>query len=325
MIKSNAVYVTELNKVEVRPFEVAEPKYDEVLVRTKACGVCCWDSWLIRGVNAPGPMPYVIGHEGVGIIEKVGDGVTNVKPGDKVFCASGSNAMMSEYVTLKGNCVVKLPDDTTDWAKAVIEPNCCVVNLLNKTNIQAGDHVVLVGAGYMGQLTLMGLTKASPAGRITVFELREDRRKMAEEYNPTEVLDPESEEGKKVIAEIQAQGGADVVIDFGASLSGFELADSMTKQAGTFVIGSFHRGKVTFDGTKWHLGGLTVLNLSPMSNAHYEEMLPRTYELIKRGVYDPGKFITHVASYKDEKAMNVLFERAIDKEDNYMKGAILFD
>lgn len=325
MIKSNAVYVTELNKVEVRPFEVAEPKYDEVLVRSKACGVCCWDSWLIRGVNAPGPMPYVIGHEGVGIIEKVGDGVTNLKPGDKVFCASGSNEMMSEYVTLKSNCVVKLPDDTTDWAKAVIEPNCCVVNLLNKTNIQAGDHVVLVGAGYMGTLTMMGLLNGSQAGRVTVFEIREDRRKMAEAYHPTEILDPNSEEGKKVIAEIQAKGGADIVIDFGASTSGFELADSMTKQAGTLVIGSFHRGKVTFDGTKWHLGGLTVLNLSPMSNAHYEEMLPRTYELIKRGVYNPGKLVTHVASYKDEEAMNRVFQRAIDKEDNYMKGVILFD
>ncbi len=320
----DGVFVTEYMKLGIMQYDVKEPNFNEVQIRTMACGVCCWDSWLYRGVNAPGPMPYIIGHEGVGIVEKVGDGVTNVKPGDKVFCASGSNEMMCEYITLPWNCVCKLPDDTTDWAKVVFEPTCCVVNLLNKTNIQAGDHVVLVGAGYMGQLTLMGLTRSTAAGRITVFEIREDRREQARAYGPTEVLDPESEEGKAVIQEIIDKGGADVVIDFGASDSGFHLADSMTKQSGKFTIGSFHRGKVEFDGTKWHLGGLHVYNLSPMSNAHYEEIIPRTYELIKRGVYDPGKFITHTAYYKDMDAMEELFQRAVDKGDGYIKGAVLF-
>ena len=324
-MKANAVYVVETNKIDVMPYEVAEPKAGEVMFRTKACGLCCWDSWLYRGVCAPGPMPYPIGHEGVGIIEKVGEGVTSVKVGDKVFCASGSNEMMCEYVTVKEDCVVKLPDDTEDWARAVLEPNCCVVNVLSKAQIEAGDHVVLVGAGYMGLMTLQGLMRGSQAGKVTVFELREDRRKMAEEYKPYRVLDPESEEGKRVIAEIQAEGGADIVIDFGASESGFRLADSLTKQAGKLVIGSFHRTDMTFNGPKWHLGGLTVLNLAPMSNAHYTEMIPRAYELIKRGVYEPGKFVSHTASYKDLEAMDILFKKAIDKSDNYMKGIILFD
>ncbi len=324
-MKANAVHVVEMNKVGILPLEVPEPKYDEVLIRTKSCGLCCWDSWLIRGVNAPGAMPYPIGHEGAGIVEKVGEGVKGLKPGDKVFCASGSNTMMAEYITLRADCCVKLPDDTTDWAKAVIEPNCCVVNLLYLTDIAPGDHVVLVGAGYMGQLTLQGLMNGSPAGRVTVFELREDRRKMAEAYGPYEVLDPESAEGKKVIEEIKAKGGADICIDFGASDSGFHLADSLTKQAGKLIIGTFHRGDVTFNGTKWHLGGLKVYNLAPMSNAHYEDILPRTYELIKRGVYDPGRFVTHTARYDDLPAMQEIFRKSIDKSDGYIKGVILFD
>ena len=322
---ANGVFVKEYMKLDIMPYDVREPKSHEVMVKAKACGVCCWDSWLYRGVNAPGPMPYIIGHEGVGIVYKVGSEVTSLKVGDKVFCASGSNEMMCEYLTVPEDCLVRLPDDTTDWAKAVIEPNCCVVNVLYKANIEPGDHVVLVGAGYMGTMTLMGLMRGSQAGRVTVFELREDRRKMAEAYGPNEVLDPESEEGKRVIAEIQAKGGADIVIDFGASDSGFHLADSMTKQAGKLIIGSFHRGKVTFDGTKWHLGGLTVYNVSPMSNAHYTEILPRTYELIKKGVYEPGKLMTHTAHYKDAEGMEYLFQRAVDKGDNYMKGAVLFD
>ncbi len=322
---AKGVFVTDYMKLGLMDYDVPEPKWNKVMVKTKACGVCCWDSWLYRGVNAPGPMPYVIGHEGVGIVEKVGEGVTSLKVGDKVFCASGCNEMMCEYFTVPEDGLVKLPDDTEDWAKAVLEPNCCVVNLLDISHIRPGDHVVLVGAGYMGLMTLQGIMNGSPAGRVTVFELREDRRKMAEEYHPYEVLDPESEDGKRVIAEIQAKGGADVCIDFGASASGFHLADSMTKEAGKLIVGSFHRTKLEFDGSKWHLGGLTVYNLSPMSNAHYREIIPRTYELIKRGVYDPAKYMTHTAHYKDAEGMEYLFQRAVDKKDGYIKGAVLFD
>ncbi len=321
---AKGVFVEEYMKLSVREYDVPEPKAGEVMIKTMACGLCCWDSWLYRGVNAPGPYPYVIGHEGVGIVERVGDLVTNFKPGDKVFCGSGNNEMMCEYATVPETGLVKLPDDTTEWEKVVFEPTCCVTNLLNITDIHMGDHVVLVGAGYMGLLTLQALTRASQAGRITVFELREDRRKMAEAYGPSEVLDPESAAGKKVIAEIIAAGGADVVIDFGASDSGFHLADSMTKQAGKLTIGSFHRNDVSFNGTKWHLGGLYVYNLAPMSNPHFKEIVPRTYAMIQRGVFEPGKLVTHTAYYEDLDAMETMFQRACDKEDGYMKGAILF-
>ncbi len=321
-MKSNAIWVVEPNKIEVRPYEVEEPKDDEIMIRTTACGVCCWDSYLYRGESALEPLPYVIGHEAVGVIEKVGKEVKHLQPEDAVFCASGSNHMMSQYVTLKADCVAKLPDDTTDWVSSVIEPTCCVVNLLYMTHIEPGDHVVLIGAGYMGTLTLMGLTRASQAGRITVFEIREDRKEMAKAYQPDEVLDPESKNGKKVIDDIVAKGGADVIIEFSTTKSGFALANKLFKEAGKFVIGSWHRGDMTFDGTRWHLGGVTIYNYSPMANPHYTEILPRTYELIKKGVYEPGKLVTHVANYKD---CDEVFLRSIDKKDSYMKGVILFE
>lgn len=321
---AKGVFVDDYMKLSIREYDVPDPKENEVMIKTMSCGLCCWDSWLYRGVNAPGPYPYIIGHEGAGIVEKVGSQVTRLKPGDKVSCLSGTNEMMCEYATVSEAGLVKLPDDTTDWEKVVYEPTCCVANLLNITDVHLGDHVVLVGAGYMGLLTLQALTRASQAGRITVFELREDRRKMAQAYGPNEVLDPESEEGKKVIADIIAAGGADVCIDFGASDSGFHLADSMTKQAGKLTIGSFHRGDVTFNGTKWHLGGLYVYNLAPMSNTHFKEMCPRTLTMIERGVFEPGKLVTHTAHFEDMPAMENMFQRACDKGENYMKGAILF-
>ncbi len=323
-MKAKGVFVKDYMKLTISEQNVPEPKADEVMIKTMACGLCCWDSWLVRGVNAPGNYPYIIGHEGAGIVEKVGSMVTDLKPGDKVFCGSGNNEMMCEYATVPAAGLVKLPDDVEDWEKVIYEPTCCVVNLINITDIKMGDHVVLVGAGYMGQLTLQAITGASQAARITVFELRADRRKMIEKYPGIEIFDPESVEGKKAIADIQAAGGADICIDFGASDSGLALADSMTKQAGKLIIGSFHRGDITFNGTKWHLGGLYVYNLAPMSNPHFKEIVPRTYGMINRGILNPGEFVTHTAYYEDMDAMHDIFDKSISKEDGYIKGVILF-
>lgn len=323
-MKSEALFIKDYMELELGILDLKdELEADEVLVKTMACGVCAWDSSLYQGVNTPGPYPFPIGHEGVGVVEKVGSLVKNVKPGDKVFTARGGTDQFSEYFINKYDGLCKLPDETTDWASVVYEPTCCVVNLLNIPNIQMGDHVVLVGAGYMGLQALMGLVNSSQAGEITVFELRDDRIKMAKDYINT-VYDPESDEGKSVINDIVKKGGADVVIEFGASTSAFELADSLTKKAGKLVIASFHRGIMEFNGPKWHLGGLTVYNLAPDSNPHYEEVIPRTNKLIEKGVYDPAKLITHVAHYKDLEEVKRIFDRSVDKKDNYMKGIILF-
>lgn len=135
--------------------------------------------------------------------------------------------MMCQYVNLKYDCVARIPDDVTDYAKWVAEPAVCVVNLLAKTNIEPGDSVVLVGAGYMGLLTLQGLVNGSQAGTITVFEKRPERLEIANSYNPGLCFGPDSDESKAHIEDIIAHGGADIVIDFGATVSCYNLAPAL--------------------------------------------------------------------------------------------------
>jgi len=64
--------------------DLAEPQAGEVLVRLEACGVCHTDLYTASGADPSGYAPTVLGHEGAGIVEQVGDGVTSVKPGDRV-------------------------------------------------------------------------------------------------------------------------------------------------------------------------------------------------------------------------------------------------
>ena len=68
----------------VQEVSLAEPKAGEVLVRLVACGVCHTDLYTASGADPSGYAPTVLGHEGAGVVERVGDGVTSLRPGDHV-------------------------------------------------------------------------------------------------------------------------------------------------------------------------------------------------------------------------------------------------
>src|SRR5205809_4646041 len=70
--------------LEVQELELAEPKAGEVLVRLVACGVCHTDLYTASGADPSGYSPTVLGHEGAGVVERIGEGVQDVAPGDHV-------------------------------------------------------------------------------------------------------------------------------------------------------------------------------------------------------------------------------------------------
>src|SRR5499433_430577 len=68
----------------VQEIDLADPKAGEVLVRLVACGVCHTDMYTASGADPSGYAPAVLGHEGAGVVERIGEGVTSVAPGDHV-------------------------------------------------------------------------------------------------------------------------------------------------------------------------------------------------------------------------------------------------
>lgn len=83
-MKTRAVVVRETNKLTVETIELDAPKSGEVLVRVQAAGVCHSDLHTLRGELRASP-PLVLGHEGAGVVEAVGNDVTRIKPGDFVL------------------------------------------------------------------------------------------------------------------------------------------------------------------------------------------------------------------------------------------------
>ncbi|AOD13872.1 S-(hydroxymethyl)glutathione dehydrogenase/class III alcohol dehydrogenase [Xanthomonas fragariae] len=112
--------------LEIVEIDVAPPKAGEVLVRITHTGVCHTDAFTLSGDDPEGIFPSVLGHEGGGIVEEIGDGVTSVKVGDHViplytaecrkckFCLSGKTNLCQAVRATQGKGL--MPDGTTRFS-----------------------------------------------------------------------------------------------------------------------------------------------------------------------------------------------------------------
>jgi len=128
MIKSRAAIAWKAGApLEVTEIDVAPPREGEVLVRIVASGVCHTDAFTLSGADPEGNFPAVLGHEGGGIVEEVGPGVSSVRPGDHViplytpecgqckFCRSGKTNLCQAIRATQGKGV--MPDGTSRFSK----------------------------------------------------------------------------------------------------------------------------------------------------------------------------------------------------------------
>jgi len=127
MIKSRAAVAFAANQpLQIVEVDVAAPQAGEVLVRIIATGVCHTDAFTLSGADPEGIFPVILGHEGGGIVEAVGEGVTSVVVGDHViplytpecgecrFCTSGKTNLCQKIRTTQGKGL--MPDGTSRFS-----------------------------------------------------------------------------------------------------------------------------------------------------------------------------------------------------------------
>lgn len=132
---------------EIEELELAPPKENEVLVRTVASGICHSDYSVAHGILRS-PFPVVLGHEGAGIVEAVGPGVTNVKPGDKIVASlspsCGTCSMCRESKEYMCSQMGKLLTD------------CTQLDGTTRHKTASGEDVyALCGVGSFGEYMIM--------------------------------------------------------------------------------------------------------------------------------------------------------------------------
>lgn len=171
------------NDVRIEERERPVPGPGEILVETKACGVCVADTmeWYLES-----RAPLVLGHEPTGVIKEVGKNTKKFKVGDRVavhhhvpclicdHCRRGNFTMCSTFKTTHiqpggfseyfiasalhvERDVLLLPDQLSFEVGTLIEPLACVIHAIRQADIKPGDKVVLIGTGAMGLMFIHAL------------------------------------------------------------------------------------------------------------------------------------------------------------------------
>lgn len=296
--------------IELRSTVVGEPGPGEVQIRAGACGICSWDIATARYGSGMHPMAPP-GHEGIGYVARVGVGVTTVKEGDRV--AGGGFATLRN---LPAERVYPIPESPLADEHWIVEPVSCVVTGLDQCRLRPGDRVAVIGTGFMGLLLLQGLLHM-PVGRLVAIDIAPERLAMASRLGVAEIYNSAQIEREQLVERLRREP-FDIVVDASGSQPGLDLATDIVKRGGLINIFGWLKGDTaTFNPTKWHTGGFTVVNSSPSSRLR--DPFPPAISLIHQGVFDLRPLVTHVATLHEYPT---LMKQILGGDKSYIKGVI---
>lgn len=316
-----------LEEVPVKP-----PEAGEVVVKIMSALTCGTDVKTYRRGHPVliKDVPSGFGHEFAGIIENIGHGVESFKAGDRVvaansapcgecfYCRKGEynlcenlhllNGAYAQYITVPAEIVKKnmliLPDDLTFDKAAFCEPLANVVHGAERTGINAGDSVGIIGIGPIG-LMFARIAKLKGA-RVIAAGRNPVKLKAAEDFaHADEIIDLKKYPNPvKIFREFSAEGkGLDAAIECVGLPEIWEQIFDCVRPGGTvhFFGGCKSGSKVTFDTTKMHYGDIRMLSVFH----HTPEYFRKALEYIASGDIDVEKLITALLPLeKVEYAMN---------------------
>jgi threonine dehydrogenase-like Zn-dependent dehydrogenase len=294
-----------------RPIPQLEQPTD-VLVNIEACGICGTDLNILATPPAHKATPnIIIGHEGVGIVQEVGSGVTELQPGDRVviaprltcsqcsYCRRGLDNQCTNYrtigTTIDGafapylrapqRALFKISPNVPRDEAVLFEPLSCVVGSAVRAPIQAGDNVVIIGAGPMG-LLFAQMYRTLGAGRIIVVDIAPYRLNFAQEIGVDAAFNPTEVDLSEVVRNLTGLG-ADVVVD------------AVGHQMGTAIQLVRRAGQVILFGLRPHdnpaVNQYTITRYDLTVHGTFVGLNPfeQTIQLLESRRLQPSRLITH--------------------------------
>ncbi len=296
--------------IELFEREVPDPGTDEIQIEGGACGICSWDVVTAKLGNQMHPMAPP-GHEGVGYVAKIGAGVTGFKEGDRVAGGGFANVR-----NLSSQRVFKIPESDLPDEYWIVEPVSCAVTGIDHCQIQPGNRIVVVGCGFMGLLILQGLLRY-PLDDLIVLDIVQSRLDLAQQLGVGEVYNTAEADLQELSRELKSRE-IDVVVDTSGSQAGLDLSTDIVKRGGRINLFGWLKGqRASFDPTKWHLGGFTVVNSAPASKLR--DTFGPAIRLIHKGIIDLKPLVTHTAVLEDYPT---LMAQILAGDEGYIKGVV---
>jgi L-iditol 2-dehydrogenase len=319
--------------VEIR--EVPEPKIkeDEVLIEVKAVSVCGSDLHIYHDSHPYWP-PMILGHEFSGVIAEVGKEVKGWKVGDRIVtetrtgscgicytCQSGFpqvceqkraigigiNGAYTKYVAGPARLLHRLPENVPFEVGAVIEPTAiCVTSILERSQLQAGESVVVTGPGPIGLISLAitksaGVKLAGITGRSSDEGIRfEKARDLGADFT----INVDQEDPVKKILEMTNGLGVDILIETSGGTKAIYQAFEMVRRLGRIcAIGISGKDEVSIPYDRGIFKAIRYDFCFSSSWTAWEKAIG----LISKGLLPAQKFITHkLPLEKWEEAFHLL-------------------
>jgi threonine dehydrogenase-like Zn-dependent dehydrogenase len=295
---------------------------DEAIVSIRRAAICSTDlalyEWNHPGRRAP-RVPFVLGHEGVGVVTAVGDSVRDLREGDRVALqviwgrpysresmlgredldpdwyqlgASDLGGAFAERIALPATKLVRLPS-STQWDDAVLlEPLACACHTMERVALAPGESFVLVGPGPFG-LLMCQIARSSGARHIVVVgRVPEDNRRleMARACGADTIVEFEGDldATRSAILEATDGLGGDAVVDAGGTTESTQLALDSPANGGRIALFGYSRHGVLDPLRQIIRKGVSVFGISVAQRRHYGIAL----RMIESGAARPSKIIT---------------------------------
>lgn len=340
-----ALMVTADSTVKIR--EVAVPKCgpEDVLVRVKACAICGSDVHGYDGSSGRRRPPIIMGHEAAGVVERVGERVTQYKPGDRVtfdsteycgscyYCRKGivnlclhrrvlgvhceeyrRDGAMAEYISVPQRIVYRLPASVSYQQAAMVEPLSIAVHAVAQVPLQLGDSAVVVGCGTIGLMLIQTLS-VSGCTQIIALDIDDSKLKTAKELGATAVFNTAQGNARQHVLDQTDGRGADLVFEAVGIPVTFDTALSCVKNGGGVVLVGNVSHEVKMDLQKVVTSQIAIYG-SCASAGEYDVCLA----LIASGKVNVDRMISAAVPLEEGGAW---LKRLHDAESGFIKVVLL--
>jgi 2-desacetyl-2-hydroxyethyl bacteriochlorophyllide A dehydrogenase len=290
---------------------------DDVLVRVTACGVCTSELDLWEGKAGTNLYPRFPGHEVSGVVAEVGKDVEGLAPDDRVAVWAPGRGF-AEYVVVKAKYCFPAGDLPLDLALA--EPLACAVNTVEMANLSLSDDVVIIGAGFMGNLVQKLVVMQGPR-RLIVADTRPDALERALQLGASHVVNVTSESLPEVVKSLTDGKGADAAFEVVGGQAPLTLLGEVTRMSGKVVIVGYHQGEPRqIPLGYWNWMAFQILN------AHFREEttilrgMRIGMRLLTSGRLSLEDLVTHRFQLHE---INQAFRTAHEKPHGFVKSTVV--
>lgn len=314
-MKSRMVFFPGRAQAQLGEIDVNPPAAGEVLVRNLGCGVCQAEIKDYLGLfGHPYPMTR-LGHEGIGRVVEVGACVEEIQVGDLV--STLWSPAFWEFNSVRADWVYVLPERAAaDPALWLTEPVACALNGIIAANVQPGQRVLLLGAGYMG-LLLAQLLCSTLAREVVVCDLEAAKLQLAHELSNATILNARE---IPLADYVRDTGGFDVVIEAtGAPEMIMQAANALNLRGRLAIFADHSHRSETVNWYPLMTQCATVVFANPLLQTDFSELWRTAIDLMIAGRIDQSRLITHRMPVEQcQQLMTIASSRQVEYIKGYM-------